>query len=125
MKRNILITLAALLVLLSADGVFAEKINHQGVMADPDSSARECLSCHDGTVGKCNFQGPHSSLPAYPPRGKEHEYASIATLQASGIRLENGRMTCISCHNLRNSGARNLIKAKHGNELCGMCHIKR
>jgi predicted CXXCH cytochrome family protein len=125
MNRIAFLALAILLVPLSEDSVFAEKISHQRVTADPDSPARECLACHDGTVGKCNFQGPHSKLPVYPPRGKEREYASVASLKTSGIRLENGRLTCISCHDLRNSGARHLIKAGQGNTICGRCHIKR
>ncbi len=125
MKRNALLTFAALLALLSADGVFAEKISHHGMTAASDGASRECLACHDGMIGKCNFQGPHSSLPAYPPRGKEHEYASIASLQASGIRLESERITCISCHDLRNNGKYHLVKATQGNTICGMCHIKR
>jgi hypothetical protein len=123
-NRIALLTLAALVALLSADDVFAEKIIHHDVTADPDSTARECLSCHDGTVGKCNFQGPHSSLPKYPPKGKEREYAPVASLQTAGVRLESGKMTCISCHNLRHTGTYHLNKGRYGNEICGICHIK-
>lgn len=124
MKRNALLTLAALLALLSANSLFAEKISHHGMTVQSDSASRECLACHDGMIGKCNFQGPHSGMTAYPPRGKEHEYASVASLQVAGIRLENGKMMCISCHNLRNNGRYHLIKARQGNDICGVCHIK-
>jgi predicted CXXCH cytochrome family protein len=124
MKRIALLALATLLVPLSAERVFAEKISHQGVTADPDSAARECLSCHDGMIGPCNFKGPHAKLPAYPPKGKEREFSTTASITAAGVRLDNGRLTCISCHDLRGSGKNHLIKAGSGNEICGLCHIK-
>lgn len=123
MKRITILT-GVLLIPLFAASVFAERISHHDVTADPDSTARECLSCHDGTIGPCNFKGPHAGLPAYPPKGKERDYAPVAAIKAAGVRLENGKLTCISCHDLRNSGARHLIKPRQGSEICGMCHIK-
>lgn len=125
MKRIAILAGMLLLIPLCAPSVFAERIGHHDVTADPDSTARECLSCHDGMIGPCNFKGPHSQLPAYPPAGKEHEYAPAASLAAAGIRLEDGKLTCITCHDLRNTGARHLIKAGQGSGICGMCHIKQ
>lgn len=133
MKRCAMPILAVMLVFLFAEGVFAEKISHHGVTAEADGAARDCLTCHDGTVGhnvvfckvKCDFKSPHSILRNYPPRGKEREYASTASIQAEGIKLENGKVTCISCHNLRDGGRNHLVKARRGGGICSICHIKK
>lgn len=123
---------AFLLLLLSWGGVSAEQIQHHGVTADTDGSLPECISCHDGSLAhsasfctvKCDFKSPHSVLKAYPPKGKEASFAPVSVLKAKGIKLVNGRVTCISCHNLINQDQNHLVVDNRGSKLCLICHVK-
>lgn len=132
MKQFAFFAVAALLVFSQADGAHAGMVSHHSLTVEADGSASECLGCHDGaaatTVSSCAVQcgskSSHSILKDYPPRGKESEYAPAASLAAKGIRLVDGKVTCISCHNLNNPDKHHLVMDDTGSKLCFACHVK-
>lgn len=90
---------------------------------------KECMSCHDRTSAKpvyictgdmCLYSRNHSLMREYPPFGQERDYASIAEIEAAGCVLENGRTTCLSCHDLTKPPPARTIK--DGHQLCFICH---
>jgi hypothetical protein len=120
-----------LAVLIVASQAIAEKVEHHGNIVEAEGTAENCISCHDGlharnvvfcTV-KCDFSTPHSIMKKYPPIGKKASYASVAEVTAKGIRIVNGMVTCISCHNLKNQARLHLILDEKG-RLCAICHIR-
>lgn len=121
------------LLLLSPGGLlFAEEVQHHGVTADADGALTQCISCHDGSVGEhvsfctvqCDFKTPHSVLKDYPPRDRELSFAPIPAAKAKGIKFINGKVTCVSCHNLRNPAKNHLVMDNRGSRLCLTCHIR-
>ena len=134
MKKLLWISGVFLLVtlgLLTPAWLQTELIEHHGQMIDANSPARGCLSCHDGATAKfvsfctvrCDFSGAHSLLRRYPPARKAAQYAPTAVIQARGIKLENGQVTCNSCHDLRKSTPNHLVMENTGSRLCLTCHI--
>jgi len=129
--KPILYFLVIACCILSPLCAFAEQIAHHGVTADADAAANECISCHDGSLSHivafcrvlCDFSTPHSILKRYPPPGKQREYASAATVASKGIKLQNGLVTCISCHNLRNPAKNHLVVDNTNSKLCLICHL--
>ena len=133
MKRSSSAPLFVLLVVLSAASpAIADKVAHHGNTVDADGIAESCLSCHDGTIAanvsvctvKCDFSTPHAIMKRYPPLGrKASSYASVAQVTAKGVRIVNGNITCVSCHNLKNEARYHLVRDEKG-KLCVICHIK-
>lgn len=134
MRVMALITASMLLVLLLyflKDGISAEQIDHHGQMVDYSSDPNDCIVCHDGVIApeshsctvECGFGGSHSILKEYPPLMKESSYASVESLQEKGIRLYNGRVVCVSCHDLRKTTKYHLVMDNSGSALCYACHI--
>lgn len=88
----------------------------------------ECLKCHDGSTGKmialclgneCLYLNNHSLMHPYPPARKANDYASRADIEQAGCILENGKVTCLSCHDLTRPPP-HLIR--DGDQLCLICH---
>ena len=133
MKRTILVTGLALAAILSSHYYStprAEEVLHHGVSADSEGSVNDCLGCHDGTIGSTvtlstmigNFLGSHPVNRDYPPVGKSASYAPVEMVNSAGIRLVNGQVTCITCHNLKNQGKYHLAVTIDGSDLCFKCH---
>jgi len=89
----------------------------------------ECLNCHSGLMGKtitlctgkeCLYTKNHSIMHPYPPVGKTREYASVSEITQAGCILENGKITCQSCHDLTKPPPHTVLK---GSDLCTICHI--
>ncbi|MBI5640087.1 MAG: hypothetical protein HZA17_06670 [Nitrospirae bacterium] len=79
----------------------------------------DCLSCHDGTVGKsAGMPGGHK-LDVLYIRGKN--FNSVTDKQ---IVFVDGRVTCVSCHNPYGSDPAKLSKSNEGSLLCLTCHRK-
>ncbi len=122
--------LLAVLLNLPQAGVCAEKIAHHGMIVENTGSPYDCIACHDGLVAsqahfctvECGFGTSHSISKAYPPRLKEDSYAPIESLQKKGIRLFNGKVSCVSCHDLKKSTKDHLIIDNGGSNLCYSCH---
>lgn len=128
-----ILTLAlALLTAMLITTARAELVEHHGQRVDPADAGAGCIACHDGTVAKavssctvkCDFRSPHAILKEYPPRGREAQFVPLQTLAGKGIRLVNGQVTCVSCHDLRNQASRHLVVPNDGSALCLSCHVK-
>lgn len=103
-------------------------VPHHGTVVESVASSRECLACHDGSMatavstclnGRCPLGGPHPVDVPYPPPGSSSEYRSTP-----GVRLLNGQVVCISCHNLENPRPGHPIVDFATTNICLMCHIK-
>jgi len=109
-----------------------------------DDSTLLCLSCHDGVVAPDVFSFAHAVAAATPlgtswigsgtltshPIGVEYPlvsgtYNSISAVTADGrIKLPNGRVQCISCHDPHNTHRIRgmLVGSNEGSRLCLSCH---
>ena len=133
MRSIALITTAILVAILlnfQKVGVCAEKIAHFGVIVEDTGSPYDCIACHDGLIAsqvhfctvECGFGTSHSISKEYPPRLDENAYAPTESLQKKGIRLFNGKVSCVSCHDLNKSTKDLLIVDNGGSNLCYSCH---
>lgn len=135
MKVLALITLTvmfAFLLYFLKGGVSAEQIAHNGWMVDDSGDPNDCIVCHDGTTAPlaryctvdCSAVTSHSILKEYPPSLKESTYVPVELLQEKGIRLFNGKVGCVSCHDLRQTTGDHLVMDNAGSALCFSCHLK-
>lgn len=107
----------------------AEQIDHHGVLAESEGSAKDCIACHDPSLAgsasyctaKCGLVTSHSIDVDYPPANNRELYASSEEVTAKGIRLISGKVSCISCHNLKNPERFHL--AADSRQLCIICHV--
>ncbi|WP_239026895.1 cytochrome c3 family protein [Geomonas oryzisoli] len=88
----------------------------------------ECLACHSEDSIRpvsvclhdhCLYTNEHPVQRRYPPSATTREFAPVADILAAGCVLEDGKITCLSCHNLTRP-APHLIR--DGDELCYICH---
>lgn len=117
--------------------------SYQSTGADFDGSSLLCLSCHDGVIATDVFTETHgtawSTERAWPrgpgsraghPIGVEYPladptYHSIAAVTADGrIKLPEGRVQCISCHDPHNTHRHPgmVVRSNRGSRLCLACH---
>jgi hypothetical protein len=108
----------------------AEEILHHGSTVNSEAGYRECLSCHDGVVAPnispclgpvCKLKDDHSVNKPYPPPDKVQNFAPVGTAEIAGIKFVDGRIDCISCHNLLNPN-RYHLRVENRNSLA--CHLK-
>jgi hypothetical protein len=121
---------ALLLLYITLD---AQEVIHHDFLVDADKPY-DCLACHDGLIASniapctvnCLFNqlGSHSVFVTYPPAGKESEFTPAGQLEAIGIKLTNGQITCVSCHNLINQSKYHLVMENYRSRLCQACHIR-
>ncbi len=92
---------------------------------------KECLTCHVKGMKKgvsiclgkdCLYTNNHSLLHRYPPVGKEKDYAPIGEVERLGAVFEDGKITCLSCHELTKPPP-HLIREQERDQICLMCHI--
>jgi hypothetical protein len=92
-------------------------------------SMQDCMECHSGAVGKavsiclgneCLYSNNHSLMHPYPPINKAADYAPLGDIEKAGCVLENGKITCLSCHDLTKPPP-HLIR--EGDKLCSICHL--
>lgn len=105
-----------------------------------DAASRRCLWCHDGTVSGAadvalgsnldvapQLGGAKRSHPigvVYPPRPspyREGGYVPAGSLDPR-ILLPDGRVGCLSCHDLFSSEESLLSMPNRGSALCDACH---
>jgi len=132
-KFAMLLAMAGLVV-VGAAPVQPVEVVHYKLLVDSED-AEKCVSCHygeeDSKAGTCGNNcliDPGSSHPVtkkYPPRGKEKEYIPIKQLRETGlIKLQDGMITCISCHDLTNHIPYHTVVEDRGTTLCKLCHIR-
>ena len=133
MRITALITtsvLIAFLLNIPKVGISAETIAHYGQIVENSGDPHGCIACHDGLTAsdahfctvECGFGRSHSISKEYPPRSKESSFAPVESLQKKGIRLFNGKVSCVSCHDLTKSTKYNLIMEDSGSAICFACH---
>lgn len=113
------------IVLLEAGGAnTAHLTGASGIL-----TMKECLACHsEGSLrpiaiclgDHCLYTNNHPVMHRYPPSGREASFAPVAQILAAGAVLEDGNITCLSCHDLTKP-APHLVKSGEG--LCFICHI--
>lgn len=127
--------LAALFIVLvgSLGAACAEMLDHHGTTAESEGTTAYCLTCHDGTSAKkvavCTAQctiKAHKSLFKYPPPGRDKDFAPLQAVLAAGVKFEDGLVTCISCHDLRNQEKYQFAidSTPFAQKLCYACHVE-
>ena len=98
--------------------------------AQLDKYSVECLSCHDGTVSKFprvevkKGVWQHGMGESHPI-GIEYPRSNTLTDRESlpkEVRLFNGRVGCLSCHEIYSKERDMLIMNNRGSRLCLTCH---
>lgn len=111
----------------------AEQVPHHGYYVDSEGTHTTCLSCHDGIIAEgipicletiCFYNASHPINKNYPPPDKLREYVPAALAEHSGIIFSNGKISCISCHNVRNPNRYHLRVENRESKLCLTCHLK-
>lgn len=112
----------------------------------PGPSSLICLGCHDGTVATSTIGSSHSMLAGvregfsvpkdfvwrdHPigipyPTGNRREYRPIAFVEKTSVRLPEGRIECISCHDPHHTTGLDdlLVMSNRRSTLCLSCHVK-
>lgn len=101
-------------------GSAVDYVMHHGVSVANSENPQDCLACHAGMAEKDH----HQILMNYPPRRKEHQFASLAAVTESGARFYSGYVTCVSCHDLAKATTAHLITDTRQSKLCLVCHLK-
>lgn len=111
----------------------AELLDHHGRQADNEGSTAYCMTCHDGSSARkvivctttCTIN-VHKSMIAYPPPGRVRDFAQQQDVLAAGVKLEDGKIGCISCHDLRNTQKFQFAvdTTPFAKKLCHACHIR-
>lgn len=107
---------------------------------ESETMSQSCLECHDGvsasdagheaSAGRGGgFVGDRSRnhpvgvrYPANGTRGVEVPLRPASQLPRS-IRLPNGKVSCISCHDVYGRGDHRLTVPIEGSRLCMTCHV--
>ncbi|MDP2168407.1 MAG: cytochrome c3 family protein [Thermodesulfovibrionales bacterium] len=94
-------------------------IAHMGDAPDIEGQVHNCLTCHDGSVGKqAGGPGEHKTDVLYI-KGKD-----MKTVTDRKVVFVNGKVTCISCHNPYGIDSAKISKPNTESRLCLTCHRK-
>lgn len=121
---SVSIAIVGIASLLPTEANLAHQNSASGIL-----TAEQCLACHSGAsstrpvsiclTDHCIYKNEHPVLRCYPTSGKELEFATVAEIKQAGCVLQDGKITCLSCHNLTRPIPR-LIR--NGDQLCYICH---
>ncbi len=103
-----------------------------------DRGSKRCLGCHDGvnasdagtsgrTHGTARYWDQRRNHPVgvpYPTSGQHRSGSSYtpAALIPDHVRLPNGQVGCVSCHDLYAQRDDLLTMSNRGSALCLTCH---
>lgn len=127
------LVLACAWVVIVSTMLYAEVVNHHGSMVESEAGYRVCLSCHDGVVAPnispclaqiCMLKSDHSVDKPYPPPDRMREFATAAAAEAAGAKFVDGKIDCISCHDLKSTDRYHLRIVDLNSRLCLACHLK-
>lgn len=76
-----------------------------------------CIECHIFESAR-----HHPSGIPYPPPGREQRFAPVRQLAAKGITVQQGELTCLTCHELENPAQWHLPVGMTQSSLCLACH---
>lgn len=112
----------------------------KGPSGSLDAESRLCLGCHDG-VTATESANPTASSPRrfsdmrrqhpvgirYPDRTRGKSGARLRSSRSlpQRVRLPEGRVSCVSCHNLYETKRHRLSVPIEESELCFTCHDMR
>ena len=133
-NRKYAYSLLVFSLVLKSISLSALEVNHHDNIVDSDDP-EICLTCHNGTIAKnispCTkvscLLDPRSSHPVFkkfPPEGKESEFVPFSQVESAGIKLKNGEVSCISCHNILIQEDFHLVMENRRSRLCKTCHIR-
>lgn len=117
---------------------------YDAAASELDATSMLCMSCHDGVIAPDVFTSAHGTQWARQTTGSPFgnggatghpigirypttspKYQSEAAVTADGaIKLPEGRIQCISCHDPHNTQRHDgmLVKSNDGSRLCLSCH---
>ncbi len=117
---------------------------YQALGVELDDSSLLCLSCHDGVMASDVFSFAHAthspvplgtswigtgSLSSHPvgvryPLAQDTYHPESAVTSDGRIKLPDGRVQCISCHDPHNTHRYRgmLVRSNDGSRLCLACH---
>lgn len=120
--------------------LYSVTINLRGEQVSIDTVSLDCITCHDGMntptheLRAKNASGTSSgidSLKGGHPIGMHYGSAAYTNRELRGIHeldeelvLVDGKVGCLSCHNLFNPKKKHLAKETVRSELCFSCHAK-
>ena len=90
---------------------------HHGTTVERNNH-KACVVCHDS---KGCAEAAHPMNIAYPT-GNSKSFHEIAYVRKKGLRLVDGKITCLSCHDLANDLSSHLAITNVGSQLCMVCH---
>ncbi len=111
----------------------------------PGPTSLICLGCHDGTIGTSTIGSSHAMLAGVregfkmssgfvwrdhpigvPYPSDPREYHPRSFVEARGVRLPEGRVECVSCHDPHKGASTGnmLVMSNRRSSLCLTCHIK-
>lgn len=112
--------LIGILLFALSDFLLAKTVAHQGEQVDI-TIVEACLECHDDMQ-----EHSHPVMIPYPPAttADEDKYPSVSEVIKSGIKIVDGKVTCITCHDLSNPEPMHPVKGMENSKLCLVCHNK-
>jgi predicted CXXCH cytochrome family protein len=118
-----------------ARGVTLAATEADNNLRELDDFSKECISCHaiKGYSASEDINNPkHPGMSAISvTHGIGTDYVSSSMSRSNlrradelplGMTLVNGRIACITCHNLMSSQQYNLAVENRGSALCFACH---
>jgi len=110
-----------MILCFDSSALLAEEIDHHGKKVYVHDGAA-CLQCHEDMKDHS-----HPNITPYPPLNMENEkkYPPVEELAKAGLTIQNGRITCITCHDISNPEPYHPVRGMEGkSKLCLVCHNK-
>lgn len=100
--------------------------------AGTHTTTRRCLGCHDGSIGNHADVGLSSTLGGSHPVDLDYETARLskastlvpAALLPAAIALDEGKVTCTSCHDGASQEPKRTSLSMDRSALCQACHAR-
>jgi predicted CXXCH cytochrome family protein len=87
-----------------------------------NAASRYCEACHDGVIASATRLthpiGVDYLLSQFKSRGKLRDISQLSR----DIRLDDGRVGCLSCHSADSQNQAKLVTSNAGSGLCFACH---
>jgi predicted CXXCH cytochrome family protein len=136
MVRPLLATAAGLLLAATAarsdGGAVSSPLDDVCTLARIDrltTSSRECLSCHDGTVGPARAIGPTPGSHDAHPIDVSYERAAQRNPRlhsrfeiSRSLALPDGQVACVTCHDGASKEPMHTALSLDRGKLCTSCH---
>jgi predicted CXXCH cytochrome family protein len=105
-----------------------------------DAESRRCLSCHDGINAGESTNPTASSMRTFSDLRRNHPVGVTYGGQRAGpggtplrsahrlparVRLPEGKVSCVSCHDLYETGPHRLSVSMEESQLCRTCHDQK